>query len=130
MPSTIQSLDVQLWNRAYNDLKREEPGLVDAYERLLSHEFWGDSGSRDLTAQENEIEQEDLKKRQDQMSRLVAAGLKKIEREARVKDTIEEGMQLASSAKEVVDIVLKAYPEAGLAWAGVCCALQVSLAKV
>ncbi|RYP02629.1 hypothetical protein DL764_005711 [Monosporascus ibericus] len=121
---TIQGLPERLWNRAYDDLKEEESRLVDTYEKLLSHELEGDPSSTDLTSQKNEIEQRNPDMRRDQMSRLVTAGLKKIEREAEIKGNIEEGMQPLSSARGVIDTVVKAYPEASLAWAGVCCALQ------
>ncbi|RYP82721.1 hypothetical protein DL770_005533 [Monosporascus sp. CRB-9-2] len=121
---TIQGLPERLWNRAYDDLKKEESRLVDTYEKLLSRELEGDPSSTDLTSQKNEIEQNNPDMRRDQMSRLVTAGLKKIEREAKIKENIEEGMQPVSSAKGMIDAVVKAYPEASLAWAGVCCALQ------
>ncbi len=32
-------LPVQLWDRAYNDLKREETDLVDVYEKILSRQL-------------------------------------------------------------------------------------------
>ncbi|KAI1357159.1 NACHT domain-containing protein [Xylaria arbuscula] len=122
---TIQSLPERLWNRAYDDLKEEESGLVDTYEKLLSRELEGDPSSTDLTSQKNKIEQKNPEMRRDQMSRLVTDGLEKIERETKIKGNIEEGMQPLSSAKGVIDTVVKAYPEASLAWAGVCCALQM-----
>ncbi|RYO83308.1 hypothetical protein DL764_009469 [Monosporascus ibericus] len=121
---TLQSLPERLWNRAYDNLKKEESGLVDTYEKLLSRELEGDPSSTDLTSQKNEIEQRNPDMRRDQMSRLVTAGLKKIEGEAKFKEDIEGGIQPLSSAKGVIDTVVKAYPEASLAWAGVCCALQ------
>ncbi|RYP25502.1 hypothetical protein DL767_008365 [Monosporascus sp. MG133] len=96
---TIQGLPERLWNRAYDDLKEEESGLVDTYERLLSHELEGDPSPTDLTSQKNEIEQKNPEIRRDQMSRLVTAGLKRIEREAKIKGNIEEGMQPLSSAR-------------------------------
>ncbi|RYO86463.1 hypothetical protein DL766_008196 [Monosporascus sp. MC13-8B] len=117
---TIQDLPEQLWNRAYDDLKEEESGLVDTYKKLLSRELEGDPSSTDLTSQKNEIEQKNPEMRRDQMSRLVTAGLKKIKKEAKIKGNIEEGMQPLSSAKGVIDTVIKAYPEASFTWAGVC----------
>ena len=101
---------------------------MDTYEKLLSHELKGDPSSTDLTSQQNEIEQKNPRIRRDQMSQLVTTGLKKIEREAKIKGKFER-MKPVSSAKGVIDTVVKAYPEASLAWAGVCCALQVSFAK-
>ncbi|RYP43265.1 hypothetical protein DL768_010007 [Monosporascus sp. mg162] len=122
----IQSLPERLWNRAYDDLKEESSGLVDTYEKLLSRELESDPSSTDLTSQKNKIEQKNPEIRRDQMSRLVTTGLKKIEREIKIKENIEEGIQPVFSAKEVIDTVVKAYPEASFAWAGICCALQLS----
>ncbi|RYP43343.1 hypothetical protein DL768_009977 [Monosporascus sp. mg162] len=123
--STIQSLPERLWNRAYDDLKEEESGLVDAYEKLLFRKLEGDPNSTDLASQKNKIEQRNPDIRRDQLSRLVTAGLKKIKGKVKIKENIEKGMQFMLFAKGVINAVIKAYPEASLAWAGVCCALQM-----
>ncbi|EXM12786.1 hypothetical protein FOTG_18735 [Fusarium oxysporum f. sp. vasinfectum 25433] len=114
-----------LWNRAYDALKEEDHELVDTYEKLLSRGLEGDPGSTDLTLQKNDIEQENPAERRSQMTRLVEAGLKKIENEATVKQSIEKRMLPLSSAKRVIDTAVTASPEASLAWAGVCCVLQI-----
>lgn len=123
--SSTQSLPERLWNRAYDVLKEEDSQLVDTYERLLSHELEGDPTSTDLSSQKNSIEQDSPEKRRYQMTQLVVAGLKKTEREANVKRDVEKGMQVVSSAKALMDTAVKAYPEASLAWAGVCIILEV-----
>ncbi|RYP84315.1 hypothetical protein DL770_005219 [Monosporascus sp. CRB-9-2] len=123
---TTSELQGRLWNEAYDDLKKKESKLVDAYERLLSRELSeGDSSSMDETPQENEIEQTNLKTRRTQMVRLVQAGLKKIEKEAAVKHDIQEKMHTVSSVKELIDTAVKSVPEAAIAWTGACFILQM-----
>ncbi|KAK7425146.1 hypothetical protein QQX98_000060 [Neonectria punicea] len=128
--SSTQSLPDRLWNRAYDALKEEDSQLVDTYERLLSHELEGDPTSTDLSSQKNSIEQDSLEKRRHQMTQLVVAGLKKTEREANVKRDVEKGMQAVSSTKALMDAAVKAYPEASLAWAGVCIILEMLASPV
>ncbi|RYP53937.1 hypothetical protein DL768_001249 [Monosporascus sp. mg162] len=124
--TTTCKLQGRLWNEAYDDLKKKEPKLVDAYERLLSRELSeGDSSSTDETSQKNEIEQTNSKTRRSQMVRLVQAGLKKTEKEAAVKHDIQEKMHAVSSVKELIDAAVKLVPEAAIAWTGACFALQM-----
>ncbi|RYP42429.1 hypothetical protein DL768_010338 [Monosporascus sp. mg162] len=124
--STTSELQGRLWNEAYDDLKKKEPKLVDAYERLLSRELSEkDSSSTGETSQKNEIEQTDSKTRRSQMVRLVQAGLEKTEKEAAVKHDIQEKMHAVSSVKELIDTAVKSVPEAAIAWTGACFALQM-----
>lgn len=60
------------------------------------------------------------------MERLVRAGLERTEKEATVKQGIEQGMQAVNSVKGIVDKAVQASPEAALAWVGICFALEVS----
>lgn len=98
---------------------------MDKYERLLSCELKGDSNSINLASQPNEIEQKNVVQRQHQMSQIISNGLKRIEDEARIKQSVEDTMMPLSSAKRIIDTAVLASPIAGVAWAGVCCALQV-----
>lgn len=116
-----------LWNQAYDGLKEKEPELVDAYERILSRELsGGEWSSINLESQKNEIEQGSPEKRRSQMMRLIQAGLDRTEKEAEVKQGIEDRMQAVHSVKNMIDKAVKAAPEAALAWVGVCFALEVS----
>lgn len=123
MPSSLRG---PLWNQAYDGLKEKEPELVDAYERILSRELsGGEWSSIDLESQKNEIEQGSPEKRRSQMMRFIQAGLDKTEKEAVVKQGIEDGMQAVHSVKGIIDKAVKVAPEAALAWVGVCFALEV-----
>jgi hypothetical protein len=117
------TLQERLWDRAYDSLRADEPRLVEEYEKILSHELDGNVGAE---LQDNIIVQNNPDMRRSQMGRLVQIGLKKTEKEARMKHGTGEAMQFALSAKEAVGFALQAVPQAALAWAGVCFALQVN----
>lgn len=117
----------QLWNTAYDQLKQKEPKLVDAYETILSQPFRGDSLDHYPLNQQNSIEQTNVSKRRSQMDKLIQSGLARTEKEAKVKQSIGEVMQMVLSVKDVVSSAVQAMPQAALAWTGVCFALQVSL---
>jgi len=118
----------QLWDLAYDNLKADECSLVKAYEKILSCEL-DENASRSEASelQESEVEQTNPETRRSQMSQLVQAGLKKTERQAKVKQSAGEAMQVVLSAKETIGSAIQSMPQAALAWAGVCLALQVSL---
>lgn len=61
------------------------------------------------------------------MMRLIQAGLDKTEKEAAVKQGIEDGMQVVHSLGGIIDKAVKAAPEAALAWVGLCFVVEVSL---
>jgi hypothetical protein len=54
---TTTSIPVRLWDRAYNDLKQEETGLVDTYEKILSRQLQDGPGSAVPESQPNTIAQ-------------------------------------------------------------------------
>jgi hypothetical protein len=126
--STSSDLPERLWDRAYNELKGEEDKWVDEYERILSRELMGgDSSSTNLELQKNKIEQKNPAKRQQQMSQLVEAGLRKTAGEDKVKQVIGGAMLGILNVKDMIGSALQPVPQAALAWTGVCFALQVSL---
>lgn len=61
------------------------------------------------------------------MDKLIQSGLARTEKEAKVKQSVGEVMQMVLSVKDVVSSAVQAMPQAALAWTGVCFALQVSL---
>jgi len=76
---------------------------------------------------ENYIEQRDKGKRWSQMELLIQAGLKKIERESEMKQTVGAALQGLLSLKDLIGSALETIPQAALAWTGVCFAMQVGL---
>jgi N-terminal domain of NWD NACHT-NTPase len=73
------------------------------------------------------IEQTDKDKRWSQMDRLVQAGLKKTERESKMKQTVGAALQGFLSLKALIGSALETIPQAALAWMGVCFTMQVGL---
>jgi hypothetical protein len=118
----------QLWDLAYDDLKADEPALVEAYEKILSREL-SENVSKFAAPelQDNAIEQNDPVTRRSQMSQLVKNGLKKTEKMADAKQGIGEAMKGILSAKDIVSSVVLPSSQTALAWIGICLALQVSL---
>jgi hypothetical protein len=70
--------------------------------------------SADLALQQNEIAQ-DVEERRMQMQQLVRNGLRRTEKDVKVKLGIEDGIQAAMAVKEVVDKAIQASPEAAVA---------------
>lgn len=126
--SSSPKVSERLWNEAYDRLKQKELKLVDAYERILSREVEKDDSSVEGSQMDkNSIEQTDKAKRWSQMELLVEAGLKKTERESKMKETVGTAMQVVLSVKDLVGSALETIPQAALAWTGVCFAMQVGL---
>jgi hypothetical protein len=119
------SLPEQLWDLAYDGLKADELSLVEAYEKILSRNLNENDSTSDGTEPPNTIKQADPTARREQMHRLVQAGLKKTEREARIMHGIGEAMRPVLSVKSIIDSAIQAAPHAALPWASVCIALQV-----
>jgi hypothetical protein len=134
-PATFPpSLPARLWNQAYDQAKTSDSSTVDAYEKILSAQLKEQDTdasnltlSADLASQQNEIAQ-DAGKRRMQMQQLVQNGLRRTEKDAKVKRGMEDGIQAAMVVKEIVDKAIQASPEAAVAWVGVCFALEVCTA--
>jgi len=127
--STAASLPVRLWDRAYDDLKREETDLVNAYEKILSRQLHDGPSSAVPEYQPNTIVQDNSDARRRQMTQLIHAGLEKITREAKVKEGLGAAVNVALSARNVISAAIQAVPQAALAWTGICVALEVRLSS-
>ncbi|KAK1783508.1 NACHT domain-containing protein [Copromyces sp. CBS 386.78] len=121
---TTTSLPARLWERAYNELKQEEVKLVDAYEKILSRQLQNGSNSMVLESQPN-ISAQNNSDRRRQMIQLINAGLAKTEREAKVKESCGEVMDVILSVKNIISAAIQAVPQAAFAWTGICIALEI-----
>ncbi|KAF4415304.1 Vegetative incompatibility protein HET-E-1 [Colletotrichum fructicola] len=121
--STANNLKERLWNQAYDNLKRSESKLVEAYENLLSAELPGDSHTPAASA-ENHIKP-DPQERWHQMELLVQVGLQKTKKEAEFKQKASDVIRVISPLKEVIGKAVQAAPEAAIAWVGVSLALEI-----
>ena len=122
----ISDIRERVWSRAYNDLRKEDPKLVKAYETFFCEPGDGKSRSRHSESRTNEIEQMNIEDRRLQMARLVGAGLENTEIEAAVKSKIKGGVDVISSVKKLIDVAVYSVPQAAPAWAAVSLVLQVS----
>ncbi|KAF4415645.1 Vegetative incompatibility protein HET-E-1 [Colletotrichum fructicola] len=121
--STANNLKERLWNQAYDNLKRSESKLVEAYENLLSAELPGDSHTPAASA-ENHIKP-DPQERWHQMELLVQVGLQKTKKEAEFKQKASDVIRVISPLTEVIGKAVQAAPEAAIAWVGVSFALEI-----
>lgn len=122
---TTTSLPVRLWDRAYNAIKQEEGGLVDAYEKILSRQLQDGPGSVVPESQPNTIAQNNSDARRHQMTQLIQAGLDKTAREAMVKDGLGVAVDVVLSVRNIISLAMQAVPQAALAWTGICLTLEV-----
>ncbi|KAH7124530.1 hypothetical protein EDB81DRAFT_208226 [Dactylonectria macrodidyma] len=124
-PLPLPSLQERLWNQAYDELKASETKLVETYERILSAEL--DRNDSDPVASgptENKIGRT-RETRWHQMQQLVKEGLDRTQKQASIKQGIEEGLQAVQAMRGIVDKAVHAAPEAAVAWAGVCIGLEI-----
>ncbi|GAB1311528.1 hypothetical protein MFIFM68171_01738 [Madurella fahalii] len=122
--NTAASLPVRLWDRAYEDLKREETALVGAYEKILSGQLGDGLGSTVTESQPNTIAQNDPDARRRQMMQIIHAGLEKTEKEASVKKKVGVAVDGVLSVKSVISLAVQTVPQAALAWTGICVVLE------
>lgn len=114
---------MKLWDEAYDELRRLEPELVKAYEKILSHDY---KTSRETErAQENLIEQDDRTRRRLQMDQILRGILQNSGKPTGAERRVEDAINVVLSLKQVIGSSLQPVPIAALAWTGVCIGLQV-----
>lgn len=119
-----ERLRERLWNQAYDGLKADEPGIVDAFEKLLSTEL--QNNDRDTPPSANIIGSTPDERRP-QMESLVQVGLERTAKEVAIKQKVNVGIQTVSMVKGAMDKAVQVAPQAAIAWVGVCFVLEVSL---
>ncbi|PHH88576.1 hypothetical protein CDD83_7357 [Cordyceps sp. RAO-2017] len=122
--SSSPSLQERLWNRAYDELKRSDPKIIESYERILSAELYRHESASAPGPTENLIGRTQ-ETRWDQMKHLVQAGLDRTQKEAFVKHKIEGKLQAVLSTKELAEKAIQAAPRAAVAWVGVSLWLEM-----
>jgi hypothetical protein len=128
---TIPFEPQKLWDEAYDALSNQDPGLLKAYERVLNRELNQNLDEEQKNPREspqaNLVQNDDLEMRRSQMKQLVQGGLKKTEKEARLKQNVGGVIDIAKDAITLISVALQACPQAALPLAGVTLAIQVSL---
>jgi hypothetical protein len=106
----------RFWDEAYDNLKKEQPALVRAYEKILTRNL-ANSNSDGTESQRNDIAQDNPDLRRDQMRRIIKAGLNKTEKEVRMKRHVGVAMESFRNIRDAIGPALQAFPQAGLPWA-------------
>lgn len=115
----------EVWNEAYNDLKEDEPGIVDAYERILSSQLETNTPVTEIEGcPENLIKT--TSERQYQLKRLIEEGQARRERAAVIKGKINNVVEPFNHLRSVISLAVKNEPVASIAWVGVTALLDVS----
>ncbi|GKU15022.1 unnamed protein product, partial [Fusarium langsethiae] len=123
--SPLPGLQERLWNQAYDELKENEPELVEAYEKILSVKLHQKNPSSvDCELTENDISKV-RETRSCQMQKLVKEGLVRTQNQESIKRGIGEVLQIIQQMKGIVDKAMQAAPEAAIAWVSVCLGLEI-----
>ncbi|KAL7809418.1 WD40 repeat-like protein [Trichoderma aethiopicum] len=116
----------EIWDCAYDELKDEEPALIQAYERILTAQLLSKSDvTTEAIAKVNGIDQHDKENRRSQMQQLVNNGLDKNSRESRVKYRIGNALPIVDVLKNIVTEAVKGVPQAALPWVVVSLLLEL-----
>ncbi|GAB1319274.1 Vegetative incompatibility protein HET-E-1 [Madurella fahalii] len=113
----------QFWDQAYDELKKEDRKLVEAYEKILSRDLGATPDHADDNP--NTIAQNDPDSRRRQMEQVVKAGLDRISREAELKQRLDTVTDVVLQAKTTIGFAVQALPQASLPWAATCVALEM-----
>lgn len=115
---------MKLWDEAYDELKRIEPELVKAYEKILSKDY--EDSHEAVLEEENIIEQGDRTRRRLQMDRILRNILQQeTTLPSGAESRVTNAISVVQSLKLVLDNGLQPVPIAAVAWSGVCIGLQV-----
>lgn len=117
---------MKIWDEAYDELKRLEPDLVKAYEKILSQEYAIAHDDESKQDPENVIEQEDWTRRRWQMDGILKKILLQTTKPAGAEGKVTDAIDVVLSLKEVIGNSLHPVPIAALAWTGVCIGLKAS----
>ncbi|KAF4987184.1 hypothetical protein FGRMN_10500, partial [Fusarium graminum] len=123
--SSLTSLQERLWNKAYDGLKTSEPKLVGTYEKILSAKLHEDDPSSVASVPTDNGIASAWGPRCRQMQQLIQGGLGRTQKQASIKQGIDEGLQAIQAVRGIMDSAVKAAPEAAVAWVGVCLGLEI-----
>ncbi|RBA17552.1 hypothetical protein FPRO05_11267 [Fusarium proliferatum] len=113
-------LQEQLWNQAYDELRQSENKYIAQYEEILVSELKKDNPDSDTVSLGISH-----KERWRQMQRLVQIGLSKTEKEAKIYEKVNDGLELCGTVRALVEPAVSAVPQAAIPWVGVCFILEV-----
>jgi hypothetical protein len=113
-------LQEQLWNDAYDNLRKSGNKYITEYEEILQLELEKDNPTGDSVSLGSSHEE-----RWRNMQRLVEIGLAKTEKEAKIYEKVNDGLELFGTVRALVEPAVSAVPQAAIPWVGVCFILEV-----
>ncbi|EXK29530.1 hypothetical protein FOMG_14004 [Fusarium oxysporum f. sp. melonis 26406] len=118
--SKQNKLQEQLWNEAYDKLRESGNKYIAQYEEILVSELKKDNPDTDSASLGSSHEE-----RWRHMQRLVQIGLSKTEKEAKIYEKVNDGLELFGTVRALVEPAVSAVPQAAIPWVGVCFILEV-----
>ncbi|TFB00416.1 hypothetical protein CCMA1212_007911 [Trichoderma ghanense] len=115
----VASCPQELWDEAYDQLKTEETKLLQVYEVILTNTLNDQNGVNVNSIKANGDE------RRAQLLLVIEAAQKKMHTEARVKETMGEGMKIVNSVRYIITAAVQAAPQAALPWSLVTMSLDI-----
>jgi len=117
----------ELWTEAYENLKREEPVLVDAYESFLSLRLDEDTGATTVVAatQKNNTKNMEFEERQQFLKDITETTLKKFETVVASKQYLNDSEENLELVNKVISSIKLGAEEVAFVWVGVCLSLEV-----
>ncbi|CAK7215098.1 hypothetical protein SCUCBS95973_002363 [Sporothrix curviconia] len=141
LPPAPSTPTPSLWDRAYDDLRKEESRLVEEYEKLLAQEVKAaGSESRDESSTAPVLPQDttlspNLQSRQAQLDTVITRGCLRMEEkkgkysiaghEFVLVDQVAQAAKFVQWAKDWIGDAVAASPEASIAWSGICLILPL-----
>ena len=113
-----------VWSEAYHDVKKDEPGIVDAYEKILSGQLV--SGTLAIEVEgcpENIIKT--TTERQIHLKKLIEDGQTRTECLATVKGKVNDVIEPFNRLRSIISLAVKNDPVASIAWVGITAVLDV-----
>ncbi|KAI0162917.1 hypothetical protein BJ166DRAFT_481863 [Pestalotiopsis sp. NC0098] len=123
--SQLPSLQERLWNEAYDDLRKTEPQVVKAFEKIIAIQLNQNEqdGQLDQAAENRQLPPR--KPSPHQMQKLVHEGLDRTAKTASIKQGVGNALQAIQTVKGLMDSAVQFVPQAAVAWAGVCLGIEV-----
>ncbi|KAH7186864.1 hypothetical protein DER44DRAFT_184096 [Fusarium oxysporum] len=128
--SPLSNLQEQIWNQAYDELKRNEPKIVEAFEKIVFAELCGHETSPEFAERTGKEVMSDQTSRSHKMRQLIQDGLGRTKKEGSIKQGIDEGLQAVHTVRGTMDRAVHAAPEAAVAWAAAYLGLEILLNPV
>ncbi|PTB54050.1 hypothetical protein M431DRAFT_496001 [Trichoderma harzianum CBS 226.95] len=115
----------EIWDEAYDGLKAEQPQLMHIYEVILSNKLHDPNSDHPQSENETNTIATAGDERRAQMLAIMQYGQNKVKREAKIKESVGEAMEIVNSMKSIISTGIQAAPQAALPWSIVSMALDI-----